>query len=272
MARHQKTPKWLQAARLRQGAPAADWLVRALGRAGVLPQHQAEEALRSGRIKLDGRVVREGLTPVTADSRVTLDGRDVSLVAVTRVLALHKPAGVVTAVSDTEKIGTVFDVLFQALPSELHSYTWHAVGRLDRDTTGLLLFTNDEQFVAYATSPDSHLPKTYVARVSGQVTEEKLKRLSTGVELDDGPTLPAEATQPEKNVVQLVLTEGRNHQVKRMLNVVGLPTLQLHREAVGSYAIDVPEGQVRELTETEIETRLRYVPRQRRREGAPEGA
>ena len=272
MARHSRTPKWLQAARARQGAPANDWLLRALGRAGILPQLQAEEALRDGRVKIDGRVVREALTPVNDSMRVQLDGREVSLKARTLVLAFNKPAGVVTAASDAESIGTVFEVLFRTLPKELQNYAWHAVGRLDRDTTGLLLFTNDEQFVAYATSPESKLPKTYVARVSGKVTPEKLKLLSDGVDLDDGYTRPAQATQLEENVVQLVLTEGRNHQVKRMLNVVGLPTLQLHRDFVGSLQVDVPESEFRLLTDAEVKEKFNYEPRHLRTETPEEKA
>jgi 23S rRNA pseudouridine2605 synthase/16S rRNA pseudouridine516 synthase len=177
------------------------------------------------------------------------------------VLALHKPAGVVTHGSDPEGIGTVFDVLLAALPPELQRYGWHAVGRLDRDTTGLLLFTNDEKFVAHATAPQTHLPKRYVARVGGAVTEDKLATLRAGVKLDGVMTRPAKAKRRGDDSVELVLTEGKYHQVKRMLGEVGLPTLALHREAVGALELDVAERALRELRDDEVRTALSYEPR-----------
>lgn len=246
-------PKWLQAARVKDGAPGGDWLSRALSRAGVLPLDQAEDAIRHGHVRLDSRVAVEPLTPVTPHSRVELDGHPVSLAWHTRVLMFHKPAGYVSHGRDPEKIGTVFDALRLVLPAELHRYGWHAVGRLDRDTTGLLLFTNDERFVAHATSPDSHLPKTYVADVGPKVSDAQLAPLRKGVRIDDGElTRPAKARVRDDGRVELVLTEGRFHQVKRMLNAVNLPTLTLHREAVGALALDVELGQFRELTAAEV--------------------
>lgn len=203
------------------------------------------------------------MAPVHPHSRVTVDGHAVSLAFRTRVLAFHKPAGVVSHGSDPEGIGTVFDALRAALPPELQRFGWHAVGRLDRDTTGLLLFTNDEKFVAHATNPETHLPKRYVARVGAKVKDEKLEPLRRGVKLDDGElTRPAKAKPRGDDAVELVLTEGRFHQVKRMLNVVGLPTLALHREAVGTLELDVPLGAFRELSDEEVKTRLNFVPRE----------
>ena len=260
MVRPRKTPRWLEAARVANQSTKGDWLSRALSRAGVLPLAQAEEAIRHGRVTIDAREAREPLTPVSPRSVVTLDGQRVSLAWVTRVLMLHKPRGVVTHGSDPEGIGTVFDALARALPSGLERFGWHAVGRLDRDTTGLLLFTNDEKFVAHATSPETHLPKRYVAKVGAKVTAEKLERLRAGVELDDGPARPAKVGARGDDVVELVLTEGRWHQVKRMLGAVGLPTLELHREAVGGLELDVAVGVVREVTEAEIRDALHFPP------------
>ncbi|HZH03322.1 MAG TPA: pseudouridine synthase, partial [Myxococcaceae bacterium] len=162
---------------------------------------------------------------------------------------------------DPEGVGTVFECLAQRLPPELPPHGWHTVGRLDRNTTGLLLFTNDEWLVAHVTSPKTHLPKRYLARVSGTPTEEKLDPLRGGILLEDGPTLPAGARLCEDGRVELTLTEGRNHQVKRMLGAVGLPVLALHRQAVGALVLDVPEGAVRLLTEDEVRQSLGYVNR-----------
>jgi 23S rRNA pseudouridine2605 synthase/16S rRNA pseudouridine516 synthase len=260
--RPKKPPRWLTAARLRNDGAPADWLSRALARAGVLPLREAEAAITAGRVTVDAQPATEPLMPVhVGRSVVKLDGVKVSLSWRTRVLMLHKPAGVVTHGSDPEGIGTVFDVLLAALPAALQTFGWHAVGRLDRDTTGLLLFTNDEKFVAHATAPETHLPKRYVARVSGAITDEKLARLRAGVELDDGPTRPAKAARRGDDAVELVLTEGRFHQVKRMLGEVGLPTLALHREAVGTLELDVAERALREVGEAEIHAALGFQPR-----------
>ena len=263
MARRPKTPRWLQAARTRDEPPVAkpDWLSRALARAGALPLKEAEAAINEGRVRVDGKKVLEPFSPLRPDSKVSLDGRSIDVVAATRVVLFHKPAGVVTSDHDPKKVGTVFQRLGQVLPAELQNFGWHAVGRLDRDTTGLLLFTNDERFVAHATSPESRLEKRYVARVSGQVSEEKLAQLRVGLELDDGLTRPAGARLREDGRVELTLTEGKHHQVKRMLGALGMPVMALHREAIGTLILDVPEGECRLLSDEEVVTFLRYTPR-----------
>ncbi len=239
-----------------------DWLCRALSRAGVFAPAEAEAAIRAGRVSIGARVVRESLAPLPPGVVVRVDGREVDLARRTRVLAFHKPEGVVTSTVDREGRGTVFDRLAAVLPLALHGYGWHAVGRLDRNTTGLLLFTNDEQLVAHVTSPKTHLPKRYVAQVLGKVDEDKLARLRQGITLHDGPTRPAHAALRGPDIVELTLTEGRNHQVKRMLGEVGLPVTKLHREAVGGIVLDVPVGQARLLTDGEVREGLCFAPPQ----------
>ena len=262
MPRRPKTPRWLDAARRRDSpAEKPDWLSRALSRSGALPLKEAEAAIAEGKVKVDGKILREPFAPVNAQSRISLEGRPVDITAVTRVLMFHKPKGVVTSDHDPQKVGTVFERLGQVMPRELVGYGWHAVGRLDRDTTGLLLFTNDERFVGYATAPDSHLPKRYLARVSGSVTAEKLAALRKGLVIDELLTRPAGARLLEDGRVELTLTEGRHHQVKRMLGALGLPVLELHREAIGTLRVDVAEGQCRLLTDSEVESHLKYIPR-----------
>ncbi|CAM3747140.1 rRNA pseudouridine synthase [Corallococcus sp. ZKHCc1 1396] len=262
MARKQRTPRWLEAARRRgPGVPEGartDWLTRALGRAGVLPRAEAEQAIREGRVEVDGRVETDLFAPVRPESRVRLDGVERELTARVWALMFHKPAGPVVHGSDPEGVGTVFERLRAVLPPELAGFEWYAVGRLDRDTTGLLLFSNDEQLVRHATAPETHLPKRYVARVEGAPTEEVLGRLRMGLELEDGPTRLAGAALREPDVVVLTLTEGRHHQVKRMLEAVGHPVLTLHREAVGQVVLDVPEGAFRPLTDEEVSEGLGF--------------
>jgi 23S rRNA pseudouridine2605 synthase len=262
MARKPKTPRWLEAARRRR-APVpegerAEWLARALGRAGVLPRAEAERAIREGRVEVDGRVETEPFAPLGPASGVRVDGRPCVLEARTLGVMFHKPAGLVVDGRDPEGQGTVFERLREGLAPELRGYEWYAVGRLDRDTTGFLLFTNDERLVAHATAPATHLPKRYVARVEGEPSASALQRLREGVRLEDGPTRPAEARLRAPGCVELVLTEGRHHQVKRMLAAVGHPVRTLHREAVGSLVLDVPEGGWRRLTDEEVERGLGY--------------
>ncbi|WP_342379668.1 rRNA pseudouridine synthase [Myxococcus stipitatus] len=267
MARRSKTPRWLEAAR-RRGTEVvpeggrADWLARALGRAGVMPRASAEDAIRAGRVEVDGRVEVEPFAPVGPQSVVRVDGRECSLDARVWVLMFHKPAGPVVHGSDPEGVGTVFERLRAVLPESLQGYEWYAVGRLDRDTTGLLLFTNDERFVRHGTAPETHLPKRYVARVEGRPGEVALQRLREGLALEDGPTRPAEARLREVDVVELTLTEGRHHQVKRMLAAVGHPVVTLHREAVGRVVLDVPEGVFRALRDEEVSAGLGFALKQ----------
>lgn len=246
----------------RQQEPGAkappDWLSRALARAGVLSLAEAETAIREGRVQLSGRVVHQPLTPVRPHDRVHLDGKLVSLHARTLVVAFHKPYGSVSSTVDPHEGQTVFEQLLPTLAPELREYGWHAIGRLDRGTTGLLLFTNDEQLVAHVTAPKTKLPKRYVATVQGTPDEAKLEKLRKGISLDDGPTLPAKVRLRTPNEVEIVLHEGRNHQVKRMLGAVGLPVRRLHREAIGGVVLDVPEGASRVLSDEEVEVGLRY--------------
>ncbi|MCI0573616.1 MAG: rRNA pseudouridine synthase [Myxococcaceae bacterium] len=262
MSRKQKTPRWLKAARRRKTpvvpGERADWLARALGRAGVMPRAEAERAILEGRVEVDGRVEREPFAPVSPRAEVRVDGQVRSLDAPLIVLMFHKPAGPVVAGWDREGVGTVFERLRAVLPAELQGFEWYAVGRLDRDTTGLLLFTNDERLVQHGTSPEAHLPKCYVATVAGHPTLAALRMLRDGLVLEDGPTRPAEAQLLAPDCVELVLTEGRRHQVKRMLAAVGYPVRTLHREAVGRLVLDVPEGACRRLTDAEVAETLEF--------------
>lgn len=245
-----------------------DWLSRALARAGVMPTKDAERAIVQGRVRVNRAVVREPFRVLRTGDQVFVDGRRVDCSPRTLVLMLHKPPGVVTAGSDPRGGGTVFEVLRARLTPELGKFGWHAVGRLDRNTTGLLLFTNDERLVAHVTSPTTHLQKRYVAQVASEPTAERLAPLERGIALHDGPTRPARVELLGERVVGLTLTEGRHHQVKRMLGAVGLPVLKLHRDRIGGLKLDVPESAWRVLRDEEVREGLRY----RRTSGGPPGA
>ena len=253
----QRTPKWLRAAR---AGASGDWLARALGRLPAVEDGRTEDAITAGRVRVDGEATTDPFTPVGASSRVAVDGQPIDLHWRTEVLAFHKPRGLVVAGHDPEGVGTVFESLRAALGAPRKDVAWHAVGRLDRDTTGLLLFTNDEAFVAFATRPETHLPKHYLATVEGRVTGEALERLRTGIDIEGVTTRPALAAQVAPGQVSLTITEGRHHQVRRMLAAVRLSVLALHRDSVGGLVLDVEPGGVRGLSDEEVRA-LGYQPR-----------
>lgn len=241
----------------RSDRPRVDWLSRALARGGVMPLEEAEDAIAAGRVSVSGRVVKQPLTMLKPGEVVKVDGHPVSLDARTRVIVLHKPADVVTSTADRHA-KTVFELLTEVLPAELSRFQWHAVGRLDRNSTGLLLFTNDERFVAHVTSPETKLPKRYVAQLGADATEEKLAPLRRSMTLDGDEVRPAKVRLRGPREVEVSITEGKNHQVKRMLGAVGLPVLHLHREAIGELELDLEVGGWRELSDEELRTALRF--------------
>ncbi len=239
----------------------SDFLSRALQRAGLLAPDEADEAIGAGRVNVDGQTLRNPMAWVSLKARVRVDGRDVSLEPRTLALMFHKPADSVTT-RGTREGTTVFDLLLPQLTPELARFHWHAVGRLDRDATGLLLFTNDERLLAHVTSPESRLPKRYRAKVGSDVTPQKLERLERAAQVDGFAFRPGKATRVGPREVVLEIIEGKNHQVKRMLGAAGLPVLALHREAIGAVALDVLEpGRYRQLSEDEVRVGLSFAAR-----------
>jgi len=217
--------------------------------------------VRDGRVMLGKKIVRQPMTQLRPKDLVKLDGQPVSLRAKTLVVMFHKPAGCLTSNTAQRGMPTVFDLLLPALPAKLRGYGWHAVGRLDVDTTGILLFTNDEHFVQHGTSPDAKLPKRYVAKVFGKFREDALVKLERGIRIEGVLTRPASARFRPPDHVELTLTEGRFHQVKRMLGAVNLPVGGLHREAIGTVELDIPAGEARLLSDDEVHKGFDYVPR-----------
>ena len=211
-----------------------------LTRAGLVAPAELAAALDAGRATINGKPARAPLTLARATDDIRFDGQPVAFRPPTRVLVFHKPANTICTASDPDGHRTVFEVLASALTPELARYGWHCVGRLDLDTTGLLLFTNDERFVGHATSPASHLPKRYLATVAESATDDQLDPIRRGIDLHDGPARPANAALRSPGLVELTFSEGRNHQVKRMLGAVGLPVRALHREAVGALCSTCP--------------------------------
>ena len=226
-------------------------LHRALSKLGWGSRTQAWEWIRAGAVRVDGRVVTDPLTWVDLDRQhVTRDGREPNPVSLT--LALHKPADVVTTRRDERGRRTVYDLLPLGLP-------WvFPAGRLDADSEGLLILTGDAGLAVRLTDPTCHVAKTYHVTLNGVPSEDDLRRLRQGIELGDGPARPAAVRvlrrAAGRAVVEMVLTEGRNRQVRRMWAALGWRVRRLVRVAIGGLGLgDLPAGACRELAAAEVE-------------------
>jgi 23S rRNA pseudouridine2605 synthase len=202
-----------------------------------------------GLVTVDGEVVTDPARDVGAGDDVRVNGSPVGAEA-REVWVVHKPAGVVSTAREPGTRPAVVELVDS--PARLYP-----VGRLDADSTGLLLLTNDGELANRLTHPRYEVPKAYRARLARPPSDRDLERLRCGVELEDGPTAPAEVTRHGEREVEIVLREGRNRQVRRMAEAVGSEVRALHRIRFGPLELgDLKEGKARRLTEDEI-ARLR---------------
>jgi 23S rRNA pseudouridine2605 synthase len=216
-----------------------------LARAGVASRREADELIKAGRVTVNGEPGQLN-TFVESRDRVELDGKRVELQSLTYVL-LHKPADTVTTARDPQGRRTVVDLVD-------HPARVVPVGRLDADTTGALLLTNDGELAHRLAHPRYEVEKVYEAEVEGEPDDDALQRLRNGLELDDGATAPAEARRLRPDTVELAIHEGRKHQVKRMLAAVGHPVRRLHRSRYAGLTLEGLEpGAWRELEPFEVE-------------------
>lgn len=233
-------------------------LQKFLARAGAASRRGSEDLMTAGRVTVNGLVVTElGAKVDPALDEVSVDGRRVTLADGPTYLMLNKPGGVVTTMSDPHGRPTVAELV----PSTPGLFP---VGRLDLDTTGLLLFTTDGELAHRLLHPRRHVPKTYQVLVDGTLVEREVAPLRSGIELDDGPTKPAEvrigpvregggSEGRDATEVEITISEGRKRQVKRMFSVLGHPVLALHRTAFGPLELGtLGAGEVRALTPDEI--------------------
>jgi 23S rRNA pseudouridine2605 synthase len=215
-----------------------------LARTGIASRRGADELIKTGRVRVNG-VRGELNTFVEEGDVVDLDGRLLVPQPLAYVL-LHKPPGVVTTARDPHRRPTVVDLVE-------HKSRVVPVGRLDADTTGALLLTNDGDLAHRLAHPRYEVEKVYEAEVQGRPDDEALAKLTAGVELDDGRTSPARVQRLAPSRIELSIHEGRKHQVKRMLEAVGHPVLRLHRSRyAGLTADDLEPGRWRELSENEV--------------------
>ena len=221
---------------------------------GVCSRREASRAILQGRVRVDGSVQRDPALPISMGSvHLAVDDQEVRPLA-SVVIAFHKPRGVVTTRVERSGRLTVYDVL-----GDVGAWVF-PVGRLDRDTSGLLIFTNDHTIGERLTNPQQHLPKTYHARVRGTMLPDALGVLCGGVALPDGSTTrPAEARvlgqcRDGTSWVEIIVTEGRNRQVRRMCSIVGHDVVDLVRVRIGGLSLsELPPGQWRQLSSPEVE-------------------
>jgi 23S rRNA pseudouridine2605 synthase len=226
-------------------------LERAISKAGLGSRTDARGWIGAGRVAVNGRIVRDPDAWVDLErDRVTLDGKPVRGGEKVYIL-LYKPTGYLTTYRDPEGRPTVYDLIGDA-------GTWLVpVGRLDLETSGLRVLTNDTQFAERLTNPDYKVPKTYQVKAASLLSDEQIEALRRGVELSDGPTRPAAVARLRDSgrhtFLELTISEGRNRQVRRMLEAVDSKVLKLVRTAIGAIRIgELPIGKWRRLTPAEV--------------------
>jgi 23S rRNA pseudouridine2605 synthase len=240
-----------------EGLPTGIRLQKVLSRAGIASRRAAEELIAAGRVSVDGKVVREMGRRVDPDTAVVhVDGSRVVLREDLVHLALNKPAGMLSTMSDDRGRPCVGDLVTD-------ERLFH-VGRLDADTEGLLLLTNDGELGHRLMHPSFDVPKTYLAEVAGALPRDLGRRLREGVELDDGPVavdaFKVVDAHAGRTLVELVLHEGRKHVVRRLLDEVGHPVQRLVRTSIAEVRLgDQRPGRLRPLTQAEIGSLYRAV-------------
>lgn len=229
----------------------AERLQKILARAGIASRRHSEDLIRAGRVSVNGQVITTlGALADAETDTIDVDGRPITVSTQRHYFLLHKPRGYLSTCFDPQGRKTVLELVPFA-PG------LHPVGRLDKDTAGLLILTNDGGFTEALTHPRHGVLKTYVAEMKGRPSPGVIENLRTGVQLEGGTTLPAGVEvmerRKETTLVAITLREGRNRQVRRMAEAVGHPVVQLERVAIGTLTLqDLPPGKFRELTSLEI--------------------
>lgn len=232
-------------------------LNRYLAQAGVASRRKADELITAGRVQVNGRRVTSLGVGIDVNDLVEVNGRPVELAAERVVYLLHKPAGVISSVSDPRGRLTVVELIRD--PRRLFP-----VGRLDRDTTGALLITNDGELANRLTHPRYGIEKCYLVEVKGQLSAHAIDQIISGIVIAGGVKVRAQlrpvARQAQRTVYQLTLTEGKNREVKRIFEHYGLPLLHLHRTSFAGLSADnLRPGKYRRLRQTEVNSLYRLT-------------
>ncbi len=240
-----------------QSSSVGERLQKVIAQAGVASRRQAEEFMRQGRVKVNGVVVSTLGTKVRLDDKIEIDGKPLpKRQREYSYFLLHKPCGYITSASDPQGRKTVMD-LFKKVPQRIYP-----VGRLDYNTSGLLLLTNDGEIAHRLMHPSYEVKKTYQVEVEKKIPEKHLQLLRKGIELEDGKTAPAQIREVSPRgrsllpTYEITIHEGRNRQVRRMFLAIGFPVVALKRIRFGPLELEssLPSGQFRPLTHKEIQS------------------
>ena len=226
-------------------------LQKYLSMCAVASRRKAEELIAQGKVKVNGKVAQIGDKVSPRHDTVTVSGKKITAGRKNIYIMLHKPRGFITTMEDDRGRRCVAQLV-----SDVGTRVY-PVGRLDKDSEGLLLMTNDGEFANFMTHPSKHVPKTYRVTVRPDITAEQLDMIRNGIEIDGRMTAPAEARIIDKQegrvVIEIVLREGRNRQIRKMCDAIGVETARLKRTAVGSVKLGMlPQGKWRELKEDEV--------------------
>ncbi|WP_078545982.1 23S rRNA pseudouridine(2605) synthase RluB [Litchfieldia alkalitelluris] len=227
-------------------------LQKLIAQAGVASRRKAEELILEGKVKVNGKVIKELGTKVTQNDKIEVNGIPLEKELPVYFL-LYKPRGVISSVSDDKGRKVVTD-LFPYIEQRIYP-----IGRLDYDTSGLLLLTNDGDFANVLMHPKYEVDKVYVAKVKGIPFREKIRQLEKGIMLEDGKTAPAKVKvlsvdkKKQTSIVEIIIHEGRNRQVRRMFEAIGHEVMKLKRERFGFLTLQgLSTGEYRELSRHEV--------------------
>lgn len=232
-------------------------LQKYMAESGIASRRKSEELIAAGKVKVNGKVASIGDKIDPKRDIVSVDGRKIALAKSSVYIMLHKPRGFITTMSDEMDRKCVAELI-----SDLDVRVY-PVGRLDKDSEGLLLFTNDGEFANNMTHPSKHIPKTYRVTVRPDITEEQINRFMTGIMIDGKMTLPANVNviskEPGRVVLEVVICEGRNRQIRKMCEELGLEVARLKRIAIGPVRLGIlPQGKWRNLTPQEVHSLKNY--------------
>lgn len=231
-------------------------LQKYLARSGVASRRNSEIIIQEGRVSVNNQTITKlGTTIDEMTDTIKVDGEIVNLIEEKIVLALNKPCGVITTMNDPQKRTAISDIV------DTKKYPGiFPVGRLDMDTSGLLLLTNDGKLAAKLMHPSSLVKKTYVAQVKGRVEDKEIEHLRCGVDLGDFVTSPAEVSAISPTTLKITIHEGKNRQVRRMCKTIGHEVMSLRRIKYANITLEgTKEGEVRRLSEEELRTLKTFV-------------
>lgn len=234
-----------------QKPPEGDRIAKVLARAGIASRREAERMIEAGRVRVNGEIIARAALNVTGKDKIEVDGKPLDAPEPERLWLYHKPAGLVTSHKDDQGRATIFDELPEDLPRVM------SVGRLDLNSEGLLLLTNDGEFKRMLELPANAVERTYRARAHGGVTQAQLEELSEGITIDGVHYGPINANLERRTGanqwIEVTITEGKNREVRRVLEHLGLEVNRLVRVAFGPVALgDLPRGQAMEIRKHEI--------------------